>query len=82
MRLVLLLGAMFIMRSIAQWPAEEDGDFAAFQRVLVDPGAPGRCPIRILGYCLLPNHWRKEAGRPQKQSRRSRGSDGNRLGTQ
>ncbi len=35
---------------------EKDGDFAAFQRVMAL--AQARCPIRILGYCLLPNHWR------------------------
>jgi len=34
-------------------------DYAAFVRVLAeaverDPGVPG---IRLLGYCVMPNHW-------------------------
>jgi len=34
---------------------ENDGDFEAFERVLVL--AVERVPLRILGYCLMPNHW-------------------------
>ena len=34
---------------------EKDGDFDAFERILVE--AWERQPIRILGYCLMPNHW-------------------------
>jgi putative transposase len=33
----------------------DDGDFEAFQRVLVE--AHQRHPIRILAYCVLSNHW-------------------------
>ena len=45
-------------RAVARLPLfEKDGDIAAFESVMVDPGARGLCPIRILGYCLLPNHW-------------------------
>ena len=34
--------------------ADED-DYAAFERVLEE--ASRREPLRILGYCLMPNHW-------------------------
>jgi putative transposase len=30
-------------------------DYAAFERVLAE--ALARVPLRILGYCLMPNHW-------------------------
>jgi putative transposase len=33
-------------------------DFLAFERVMVE--AHRRCPIRILSYCILPNHWHFE----------------------
>ncbi|HEY1921694.1 MAG TPA: transposase [Tepidisphaeraceae bacterium] len=32
-----------------------DGDFAAFQRALVE--TLERIPIPVCGYCLMPNHW-------------------------
>lgn len=31
------------------------GDFDAFERVLCE--AKQRVPMRILAYCLMPNHW-------------------------
>ena len=31
------------------------GDFAAFERMLGE--AKAEVPMRILAYCLLPNHW-------------------------
>ena len=31
------------------------GDFAAFERILGE--AKQEVPLRILAYCLLPNHW-------------------------
>jgi putative transposase len=34
---------------------ESDGDYTAFQTVLEE--AQKRLPIRLLAYCLLPNHW-------------------------
>lgn len=34
---------------------EKAGDYQAFERVLVE--ALERTPIRLLGYCLMPNHW-------------------------
>jgi len=34
---------------------ENEGDFDAFERVLIE--ALERRPIRLLGYCLMPNHW-------------------------
>lgn len=34
---------------------EKDGDFDAFERVLLE--ALEVRPIRLLGYCLMPNHW-------------------------
>jgi putative transposase len=34
---------------------EKRGDFDAFERVLGE--AHSRMPIRILAYCLMPNHW-------------------------
>jgi putative transposase len=34
---------------------DKPADFDAFERVLVE--AHDRVPIRMLGYCLMPNHW-------------------------
>jgi putative transposase len=34
---------------------EDDGDYEAFERVLAE--AVGRVDMRLLGYCLMPNHW-------------------------
>jgi putative transposase len=34
---------------------EKDGDYAAFERVLGE--AQQRIPMRILAYCVMPNHW-------------------------
>src|SRR5882724_3699771 len=34
---------------------EKEGDYQAFERVLVE--ALEQTPIRLLGYCLMPNHW-------------------------
>jgi putative transposase len=33
----------------------KDGDYAGFKRVLAE--ACQRIPLRILAYCLMPNHW-------------------------
>ncbi len=33
----------------------KDRDYAAFLRVLVE--TQQRCPLRLLSYCLMPNHW-------------------------
>ena len=32
-----------------------EADFAAFERVVLEAWA--KCPLRILGYCLMGNHW-------------------------
>ena len=32
-----------------------DGDYAAFERILAETQA--RIPMRILAWCLMPNHW-------------------------
>lgn len=34
---------------------EDDGDYAAFEKVLGE--ALERVPVRLLSYCLMPNHW-------------------------
>jgi putative transposase len=34
---------------------ESDADYAAFERVMGQ--AQVRLPMRLLGYCLMPNHW-------------------------
>ena len=34
---------------------EDRDDYAAFERVLAQ--AQERLPMRLLGYCLMPNHW-------------------------
>ena len=34
---------------------ESDGDYAAFEKVMDE--AAGRLPMRVLAYCLMPNHW-------------------------
>jgi putative transposase len=42
--------------AVARLPLfETDGDFAAFERVLHE--ALDEHPIRLLCYCLMPNHW-------------------------
>lgn len=33
----------------------KDGDFEAFERI-IEKTLP-TCPMRIVGYCLMPNHW-------------------------
>ena len=43
-------------RAVARLPLfEKPGDYAAFENVLDE--ALRRTPTRILGYCLMPNHW-------------------------
>src|SRR5882672_7947161 len=43
-------------RGVARLPLfEKDGDYEAFERVVVEAAAEH--PTRILGYCLTPNHW-------------------------
>ncbi len=43
-------------RAVARLPLfEKDGDYEAFERVLAE--ALAKHPTRILGYCLMPNHW-------------------------
>jgi putative transposase len=43
-------------RAVARLPLfEKDGDFEAFERVLV--AALQEHPTRLLAYCLMPNHW-------------------------
>ena len=34
---------------------DNEGDYAAFARVLAE--AQQRVPMRLLAYCLMPNHW-------------------------
>lgn len=34
---------------------EKEGDYEAFERVLRE--AHAQCPIRLLGFCVMPNHW-------------------------
>jgi putative transposase len=34
---------------------DDDGDFAAFERVM--DATLQLVPVRLLGYCLMPNHW-------------------------
>jgi len=34
---------------------DDDGDYAAFERVLGE--SLTRVPVRLLAYCLMPNHW-------------------------
>ena len=34
---------------------EKDADYAAFERILAE--AQARVPMRILAWCLMPNHW-------------------------
>ena len=33
----------------------KEEDYAAFERIMEE--AFGRMPLRILGYCVMPNHW-------------------------
>jgi putative transposase len=43
-------------RAVARLPLlRKAADYAAFERVMAE--AHQRCPIRLLGYCLMPNHW-------------------------
>jgi putative transposase len=34
---------------------EDEGDYSSFERVMAE--AQQRMPTRLLGYCLMPNHW-------------------------
>ena len=43
-------------RAVARLPLfQKDEDYRAFERVLVE--ALAKHPIRLLAYCLMPNHW-------------------------
>jgi putative transposase len=43
-------------RAVARLPLfQKDGDYQAFERVLAE--ALVKHPTRLLGYCLMPNHW-------------------------
>ena len=43
-------------RAVGRLPLlQKPEDYAAFERVLAE--AHHRCPIRLLAYCLMPNHW-------------------------
>src|SRR5438309_2234837 len=43
-------------RAVARLPLfQKPADYAAFERVLAE--AQAEHPIRLLGYCLMPNHW-------------------------
>jgi putative transposase len=45
-----------INRAVARLPLfQKQGDYAAFERVLAE--AMDKHPIRLVGYCLMPNHW-------------------------
>ena len=34
---------------------EKEGDYAAFEAIIAE--TLEKCPMRICGYCLMPNHW-------------------------
>ena len=40
---------------------ETDGDYIAFEEVLLQ--AHRRVPIRVLDWCIMPNHWHFVLGR-------------------
>jgi putative transposase len=43
-------------RAVARLPLlQKDEDFDAFERILIE--AMEKHPIRLLAYCLMPNHW-------------------------
>ena len=43
-------------RAVARLPLfQTEGDYEAFERVLME--ALDKHPIRVLGYCMMPNHW-------------------------
>ena len=43
-------------RAVARLPLfQKDGDYEAFERVLVE--ALEKHPIRLLSFCVMPNHW-------------------------
>ena len=37
---------------------EKDEDYAGFEKVLDQ--AHARSPMRVIAYCLMPNHWHEE----------------------
>jgi len=61
-------------------------DYRAFERIMTE--AMHRCPIRLLAYCLMPNHWHmvlwpREGGEMSARQTQKRGGlmvDGNRKG--
>jgi len=43
-------------RAVARLPLfEKEGDYSAFLRVVAE--AQEKHPLRLLGYCIMPNHW-------------------------
>ncbi len=43
-------------RAVARLPLfQKEADYDAFERVLLS--AQERHPLRMLGYCIIPNHW-------------------------
>jgi len=45
-----------LSRAVARLPLlQKDGDFEAFVRVMIE--AKDKHAIRLLGFCLMPNHW-------------------------
>jgi putative transposase len=40
---------------------DDDGDYAAFERVLSE--AQKRIAMRLLAYCVMPKHWHLVCGR-------------------
>jgi REP-associated tyrosine transposase len=52
-------------RAVARLPLfEKDADFDAFERVVAL--ALDKHPIRLLSYCLMPNHWHLVLWRPRR----------------
>jgi putative transposase len=44
-------------RGVGRWRHfDTDDDCAAFEAVIAE--TLEKCPLRICGYCLMPNHWR------------------------
>jgi REP element-mobilizing transposase RayT len=54
-------------RAVARLPLfHKDGDYQAFERVLAE--ALREQPTRLLGYCVMPNHWHLVVW-PQREGR-------------
>ena len=45
---------------------DDEGDYKAFEKVLRE--AIERVPVRVLSFCLMPNHWHEFVNQPETEA--------------